>query len=68
MGTPSVLVWTLSVMFGFIQDRGVFPPQMQADLSVDGNAVSAPKAGVLPYVALAGGVLTATIAYVIFWT
>jgi len=55
-------------MFGFIQDRGVFPPQMQADLSVDGNAVSAPKAGVLPYVALAGGVLTATIAYVIFWT
>jgi len=52
----------------FIQDKGVFPPQMLADLSVDGQTVSAPKAGMLPYVALAGGILSATVAYVIFWT
>ena len=52
----------------FIQDKGVFPPQMLSDLSVDGQTISAPKAGMLPYVALAGGILTAVVAYVIFWT
>ena len=40
---------------------------MLADLSVDGQTVSAPKAAMLPYVALAGGIL-ARIAYVIFCT
>jgi hypothetical protein len=52
----------------FIQDKGVFPPQMLSDLSVDGETISAPKAGMLPYVALAGGILTALVAYLIFWT
>lgn len=52
----------------YIQDRGVFPPEMLADLSIDGKTISDPKAGLLPYVALAGGVLSATIAYIIFWT
>ena len=51
----------------YIQDGGVFPPQMLEDLSVDGTTISKPKAGILPYVALAGGVLSATIGYMIFW-
>ena len=66
----------------YVQDKGVFPAQMLADLSVDGQTVGAPKAGVLPYVALGGGIryfdrgeedlgggiLSAAIAYMIFWT
>jgi len=63
------LVIPVFIFRHFIQDKGVFPPQMLADLSVDGGAsIGRPKAGMLPYVALAGGVLSATVAYVIFWT
>ena len=45
----------------FIQDKGVFPPNMLADLSPDGKALAAPKAGVLPYVTLAAGIAVAAI-------
>jgi hypothetical protein len=41
---------------------------MLSDLSVDGETISAPKAGMLPYAALAGGIFTALVAYLIFWT
>jgi len=62
------IVIPVFILRHFIQDKGVFPPQMLADLSVDGQTVSGPKAGMLPYVALAGGILSALTAYVIFWT
>jgi amino acid transporter len=52
----------------FVQDKGVFPPNMLADLSPDGKSLAAPKAGVLPYVTLAAGIAVAAIGYVIFWT
>lgn len=52
----------------YIQDKGQFPDQMLSDLSVDGKTISQAKAGALPYIALAGGVLSAAIGYVIFWT
>jgi amino acid transporter len=52
----------------YVQDRGVFPATMLADLSPDGRGLGEPKAGMLPYLTLAGGVLTAAVAYVIFWT
>jgi amino acid transporter len=52
----------------YVQDKGVFPANMLADLSPDGKTLGKPKAGMLPYVTLAAGVLTAAVAYVIFWT
>jgi hypothetical protein len=52
----------------FIQDKGVFPADMLADLSPDGKALGAPKAGFLPYATLAAGVAVAVVGYVIFWT
>jgi hypothetical protein len=51
----------------YIQDKGIFPAAMLADLSPDGKAIGAPKAGVLPYVTLVAGAATAAIGYVIFW-
>ena len=52
----------------FVQDKGVFPANMLADLSPDGKTLGQPKAGILPYVTLAAGVLTVAVAYMIFWT
>jgi hypothetical protein len=52
----------------FIQDKGIFPANMLADLTPDGGRLGERKAGMLPYITLAAGVLTVAIAYVIFWT
>ena len=52
----------------YVQDKGVFPASMLADLSPDGKSLGQPKAGMLPYLTLAAGVLTVAVAYVIFWT
>jgi amino acid transporter len=52
----------------FIQDKGVFPADMLADLTLDGRALGERKAGMLPYITLAAGILTVAIAYLIFWT
>ena len=41
---------------------------MLADLSPDGKALSAPKAGMLPYATLAAGIAVAAAGYFIFWT
>ena len=51
----------------FIQDKGVFPANMLADLAVNGRALGERKAGMLPYITLAAGVFTVAIAYIIFW-
>jgi hypothetical protein len=41
---------------------------MLADLTADGRVLGERKAGMLPYITLAAGVLTVIVAYVIFWT
>ena len=51
----------------YVQDGGVFPAAMLADLSADGRSLGERKAGMLPYVTLLGGVLTVAVAYWIFW-
>ena len=62
------LIIPVFVFRHYIQDKGVFPPSMLADLSPDGRSIGEPKAGMLPYVTLVGGVAVAAIGYVIFWT
>jgi hypothetical protein len=52
----------------FIQDKGVFPADMLADLTADGRVLGERKAGMLPYITLAAGVITVAIGYLIFWT
>jgi hypothetical protein len=50
----------------FIQDKGVFPADMLADLTPDGRVLGERKAGM--HITLAAGILTVAIAYLIFWT
>jgi hypothetical protein len=52
----------------YVQDKGVFPANMLADLSPDGKPLGSPKAGMLPYITLAAGVVVAAAGYLIFWT
>lgn len=53
----------------YVTDKGVFPRHMYDDLILEGQTELGPtKAGVLPYVALVGGVAMVILGYVIFWT
>ncbi len=40
----------------YVTDKGKFPPDMLKDLQVEGGAMTIKKSGILPYLALAGGV------------
>ncbi|MBB1251137.1 APC family permease [Rhizobium sp. G21] len=50
----------------FVQDKGQFPPEAMEDLGLVGQDLGVKKAGVLPYVALAGGLAIVLIANVVF--
>ncbi len=52
----------------FIVDKGAFPDHMYQDLLVSGDRKPGPKrAGLLPYVALAGGIASCLLGHFIFW-
>jgi hypothetical protein len=52
----------------YVVDKGVFPDHMYRDLLIGGEREPGPKrAGILPYVALAGGIASCLLGYVIFW-
>lgn len=50
----------------YVQDKGQFPPRMLEDLGLKAGDLGQKKAGVLPYLALAGGVAVVLIANWIF--
>ncbi|WP_339852269.1 APC family permease [Roseovarius nubinhibens] len=50
----------------YVQDKGQFPAAMLDDLHLSSRDLSVKKAGMLPYLALAGGVAVAIIANQIF--
>ena len=51
-----------------VTDKGQFPRHMFSDLIPEGKTELGPtKAGVLPYVALAGGLISMLLGYFIFW-
>jgi amino acid transporter len=51
-----------------VTDKGRFPDHMMADLIPEGeNALGVKRAGVLPYVALCGGLLVMLVGYFVFW-
>jgi hypothetical protein len=51
-----------------VVDRGKFPAHMYQDLLIGSDKELRPKrAGMLPYVALAGGAASCLLGYVIFW-
>jgi amino acid transporter len=53
----------------FVTDKGVFPKHMYDDLLLPGQTELSPKrAGVLPYLALLGGVASCLLGYFVFWT
>jgi amino acid transporter len=52
----------------YVQDKGVFPAGMLADLTPAGGKLGESKAGMLPYITLVAGVAVAAIGYVMFWT
>ena len=49
------LIIPIFIFRHFIQDKGVFPADMLADLTPDGRALGERKAGMLPYITLAAG-------------
>lgn len=52
----------------YIVDKGKFPPHMLADLIPEGQTQLPPtRAGILPYLALLGGVAAMAAGYIIFW-
>jgi len=50
----------------YVQDKGKFPPTMLEDLGLKGNELGERKAGMLPYLALAGGVAVMLISNWVF--
>jgi len=50
----------------YVQDKGQFPPRMLEDLGLKAGDLGQKKAGVLPYLALAGGVAVVLIANWVF--
>jgi amino acid transporter len=50
----------------YVQDKGVFPARMLEDLQVGEGGAMTRKAGMLPYLTLAGGVVTVLVANWIF--
>lgn len=53
----------------YIVDKGQFPHDMLSDLIPEGQESLGPtRAGMLPYLALAGGALAMMAGYVIFWS
>jgi len=53
----------------YVRDKGQFPVHMWDDLIPEGETELGPKrAGIRPYIAIAGGLTCMTIGYVIFWT
>jgi amino acid transporter len=52
----------------YVVDKGVFPAHMYQDLLLPGQKELGPKrAGMLPYLALAGGLASCLLGYYIFW-
>ena len=52
----------------YIVDKGKFPRDMLSDLIPEGETDVGPtKAGILPYLALAGGAIAMASGYIIFW-
>jgi amino acid transporter len=52
----------------FVIDEGVFPKHMYDDLLLPGQTELSPKrAGVLPYLALLGGIASCLLGYFVFW-
>ena len=53
----------------FVVDKGVYPEHMYQDLLLEGETKLAPtRAGMLPYLAIAGGIASCALGYFIFWT
>ena len=50
----------------YIQDRGKFPDHMLADLGMSSSDLAVKKAGMLPYLTLAAGVIVMLIANWVF--
>lgn len=52
----------------YVTDKGAFPVHMYGDLILEGETeLGQKRAGVLPYVALAGGFAMVALGYAIFW-
>lgn len=52
----------------YVTDKGKFPDHMLGDLVLEGQTELGPtKAGILPYIAIAGGLASMMAGYLIFW-
>ena len=62
----SALILPVFAFRHYVQDKGRFPAQMLDDLHVSSRDLSVKKAGMLPYLTLAAGVIVVLIANRVF--
>ena len=62
----AVLIVPVFAFRHYVQDKGQFPPRMLEDLGLKSGDLGEKKAGVLPYLALAGGIAVVLISNWIF--
>jgi amino acid transporter len=64
----AALIIPVFIFRHYVMDKGVFPKQMHQDLLAGEMKLGPKRAGVLPYVALAGGAGACLLGYFVFWT
>ena len=64
----AALIVPIFLVRHYLVDKGVFPKHMYEDLLLPGQTeLTAKRAGILPYVALLGGIASCLVGYLIFW-
>jgi amino acid transporter len=63
----AALIIPIFIFRHYIQDHGKWPAKMLADLGITEDAMQVRKAGMLPYITAAGGILVAALSWWYFW-
>ena len=65
-GIAAALAVPIFAFRHYVQDKGRFPDHMMADLGLTGGSLGERKAGILPYLTLAGGIAVMLAAHFLF--
>jgi len=63
----AALIIPIFIFRHYIQDGGKWPGKMLADLGVTADSMAIRKAGMLPYLTIAGGIALMLLGWYIFW-
>jgi amino acid transporter len=63
----ALLIIPIFIYRHYIQDRGKWPARMLADLGITEEAMHVRRAGMLPYLTVAGGIVVVALSWWYFW-